>query len=97
MGSVDHRYARHGCVARMPPLVVPTRSSESLERKPMKVSEFLRQYQITGKVPDEVDSELAFWSGWLLASGGRVLIATKEQHFQTAIAAAEFIESRCHE
>jgi hypothetical protein len=62
----------------------------------MKVSEFLRKYQITGSVPQEAeaDSDLCFWAGWLLGSASRSEIRSKEQSIQFAINAAEFIEER---
>lgn len=57
----------------------------------MKVSDFLRQYQITGKVPDDADDPMiAFWAGWLM---GRVQVRDSiEGALDMAIHAAEFIE-----
>lgn len=60
----------------------------------MKVSEFIRQYQITGCVPPGDDSMVAFWAGWLIGSGRRVELRTMEESIEMAAKAAEFIESR---
>jgi len=59
----------------------------------MKVSEWLREYQITGVVPDvDNDRELCFWAGWMI--GGKAQTATKlNDQLELAIKAAEFIES----
>lgn len=62
----------------------------------MKVSEWLRRYQISGEPPLDEDSTLAFWCGWLLASvatGGRIARGDP-RNVEMAIKAAEFIEER---
>lgn len=61
----------------------------------MKVSEWLREYQITGIVPDHKGDHpmLPFWAGWLLGNQGNV-IATSEQRLAAAIQCAEFIEGQ---
>jgi uncharacterized protein YyaL (SSP411 family) len=58
----------------------------------MKVSEWLREYQITGVVPDvDNDRELCFWAGWMI--GGKTQTAvTLNAQLEMAIKAAEFIE-----
>jgi hypothetical protein len=59
----------------------------------MKVSEFLREYQISGLVPETPpdDAMVPFWAGWLL--GHQLRVSTDPEHsFDTAIKAAEFIE-----
>jgi hypothetical protein len=58
----------------------------------VKVSEWLRQYQITGEVPDSESADFAFWCGWLL--GGKTKTATNMgERREMAIKAAEFIEA----
>jgi len=61
----------------------------------MKVSEWLRQYQLTGKVPQNADHPMIpFWAGWLMGRANpinRIEIST-EDTLKTAITAAEFIE-----
>lgn len=62
----------------------------------MKVSEWLREYQLTGKVPDHPDhneAALAFWAGWLIGAGrqGSVVVSLADG-LEMAIKAAEFIE-----
>ena len=61
----------------------------------MKVSEWLREYQITGLVPDHPGENpmLAFWAGWIMGNQGKV-IATSEQRLAAAIQCAEFIEAQ---
>lgn len=66
----------------------------------MKVSEWLRRYQISGEPPLGVegaaDPMLAFWCGWLLAavaSGGRIS-RSDPRNVEMAIKAAIFIEER---
>jgi hypothetical protein len=62
----------------------------------MKVSEWLRQYQITGEVPTAPAGEelIAFWAGYLtgvpIRSGQTV--TTPTERMEMAIKAAEFIE-----
>lgn len=69
----------------------------------MKVSEWLRQYHITGKVPDAADALTAFWAGRLIGASrrsGQILaplpgaqqVALKDS-LEMAIHAAEFIEA----
>ena len=64
------------------------------------MSQWLREYQLTGKVPEVEDRELAFWGGWLLAwSKPRVTIfgdpsKTIEESLIMAIRLAEFIEEQ---
>lgn len=67
----------------------------------MRVSEYLRQYQLTGKLPEkttdnsDVNSMLPFWSGWLVAVGRNSNTATSfDDAREIAIKAAEFIESQ---
>ncbi len=66
----------------------------------MKVSEFLRQYQLTGIVPEERDPVVAIWAGWLT---GHAIVNRSvdvpapqaiELSIETAIRAAEAIEER---
>jgi hypothetical protein len=65
----------------------------------MKVSEWLRKYQITGAVPDEkglsmdsTDAVFAFWCGWLMRE--TMLTRTIDDQLAMAIRAAEFIEAQ---
>ena len=60
----------------------------------MKVSEWLRQYQLTGSVPTAPEGEemLAFWAGWLIGHSRRIELQTLEQGIEQAVQAAEFIE-----
>lgn len=74
----------------------------------MKVSAWLRQYQISGKVPDNADDPMIpFWAGWLIGTSrrsGQILaplpgvpveaqqVALKDA-LEMAILAAEFIEA----
>jgi hypothetical protein len=61
----------------------------------MKVSEFLRQYQIGGQLPDDGGDEmLNFYAGWLIGNAYRGTIRTLDEARDMAIKAAEFIESR---
>lgn len=58
----------------------------------MKVSAWLREYQISGAVPDHGDPVmLAFWAGWLV---GKSDLAIPEQRIEMAIKVAEFIEAQ---
>ena len=61
----------------------------------MKVSAFLREYQLTGKVPTADNPMCAFFAGWLIgnAARGEVVINT-EDAISMAIQAAEFIEEQ---
>ncbi len=68
----------------------------------MKVSDWLRHYQLTGQPAENEDgNELAFWGGWLYSHGQRafgvVVQNPQEAGLQMAIRAAEFIESRARE
>jgi hypothetical protein len=74
----------------------------------VKVSEWLRQYQLTGQIPDDADDPLIpFWAGWLIGASrrsGQILaplpgvpvevqeVALKDAR-EMAIRAAEFIET----
>jgi hypothetical protein len=59
----------------------------------MKVSQFLRQWQILGQVPDgEHQRELAFWAGWLVGHARNGTARTFDEARELAIKAAEFIE-----
>ncbi len=63
----------------------------------MKVSEWLRQYQLTGEVPEVSDSEagpaLAFWAGWLIGPSHSQTAVSMDDRRAMAIKAAEFIET----
>lgn len=60
----------------------------------MKVSQFLHEYQLTGRVPNPPDSMCAFWSGWLIGNGMRGRVQTDpEERLEMAIKAAEYIEA----
>lgn len=64
----------------------------------MKVSEWLREYQLTGAVPEARgdDSMIAFWSGWLIgrsSEANRIERLSDPQNLEMAIKVAEFIES----
>jgi hypothetical protein len=62
----------------------------------MKVSEFIRQWQLTGAVPDTKEPALAFWAGTLIGAGLHThTVVTLEEARTFAIRAAEFIEERC--
>jgi hypothetical protein len=59
----------------------------------LKASEWLREYEVSGAVPDgEGDKVLAFWCGWLIGPGHTALELTKAESISMAIKAAEFIE-----
>ncbi len=64
----------------------------------MKVSEWLKQYQMTGEVPELTDSEhgvlMAFWCGWLIGPSHSQIAVTMDDRRSMAIKAAEFIEER---
>lgn len=61
---------------------------------PMKVSQYLRQWQITEKVPDEGSAELAFIAGWLVGTARQGLTTNHDQAREMAIKIAEFIENQ---
>jgi hypothetical protein len=60
----------------------------------MKVSEFLRKYEITGQVPEPDDPLVSFWAGWLIgcAHGRTDAVGTMAEAVTFARQAAEFIE-----
>lgn len=65
----------------------------------MKVSEFIRQYHISGEIIGYSDSDTptAFWAGWLIGQARDSLkiktgMAPWDQAREMAIRAAEFIE-----
>lgn len=73
----------------------------------MKVSEWLREYQLTGRVPDHPDEEptFAFWCGFLIGAARRErqvepagttederIARGAAQNLEMAIRIAEFIE-----
>ena len=66
----------------------------------MRVSQWIRQWQLTGAVPDEGDTTLAFWAGWLVShaqSTTTVVVGLPnklDEAREMAIRAAEFIEER---
>jgi hypothetical protein len=65
----------------------------------MRVSEWLREYQLTGVVPEcrGDDSMIAFWAGWLTgrsSEGNRIEHLSDPRNLDMAIKAAEFIEGR---
>jgi hypothetical protein len=62
----------------------------------MKVSEWLRTYQIAGQ-PPEIDNppEIAFWCGFLIGMGSRSSTAVSiPEKLEIAIKCAEFIEAQ---
>jgi len=59
----------------------------------VKVSTFLREYSLTGRVPENKDAPMvAFWAGWLMGHGLRIELGTPQEQLEVAIKAAEFIE-----
>jgi len=62
----------------------------------MKLSEFLRQYQLSGELPDDRgDAMLNFWAGWLIGNARNTATVTNfNEAREFAIKAAEFIETR---
>lgn len=63
----------------------------------MKVSEFLRQYQLGGGVPETQktdDPMLPFWAGWMVGASGSRTAVNAEERLEMAIKAAEFIEAQ---
>lgn len=62
----------------------------------MKVSEWLRRYQVSGAAPDgeptPFEREMAFWAGWLMCHGKQGVVRTYDEARDMAIKAAEFIE-----
>lgn len=65
----------------------------------MRMSEWLRQWQISGEVPESggESPELAFWAGWLFGSTGPRVATGMDERREMAIKCAEFIESRARE
>jgi hypothetical protein len=63
----------------------------------MKVSAWLRQWQLTGEVPDlkesERPNEMAFWAGWLTGGQTKTAVSMDDRRAM-AIKAAEFIEEQ---
>lgn len=62
----------------------------------MKVSTWLRQYQLTGEVPEGETAEFSFWCGWLLgqARTSSQVATTLDEQRTMAIKAVEFIEEQ---
>jgi len=59
----------------------------------VKVSEWLRKYQIAGQPPAECDLlETAFWAGWLIGPTHGQIIVPLAERIDMAIRCAEFIE-----
>ena len=62
----------------------------------MKVSDWLKQWQLTGEVPTLKDSEepttMAFWCGWMIGPNHSQTAVTMDDCRAMAIKAAEFIE-----
>lgn len=64
----------------------------------MKVSEFLRQYQLGNGVPDtHGDPEVAMWAGWLFAAAGGIHKPNTGERLEMACQAAEYIEKKARE
>jgi hypothetical protein len=64
----------------------------------MKVSDFLRQYQLSGELPDDGGDEmLNFYAVWLITASYKVTITTIDQARKDAITIAEFIEKRARD
>jgi hypothetical protein len=66
----------------------------------VKVSEWLRRYQITGEPGFDTspDPEIAYWAGWLIGTARRSqTIRDCDDARDMAIRAAEFIEARAKE
>jgi uncharacterized protein YyaL (SSP411 family) len=62
----------------------------------MRMSEWLRQYQLTGIVPETHgdDTMLPFWAGWMYSVSQQGTAVTPAERLEMAIKAAEFIEDR---
>jgi hypothetical protein len=61
----------------------------------MKVSEFLRRYQVDGQLPDDNgDSKLSFFAGWLVSACFMRTHVNLDQARQIAVYVSEFIETR---
>jgi hypothetical protein len=66
----------------------------------VKVSEFLRSWHLSGIVDTskkDAETELAFWSGWLVSRANHGPICNLDQAREMAIKAAEFIEARARD
>jgi hypothetical protein len=64
----------------------------------MKVSEYLRRYQLSGELPDDGgDSMLTFWAGWLTGICYRGTVCDVSQAREMAVKIAEFIEAHVRE
>lgn len=64
----------------------------------MNVSKFLRQWQLTGDVPDAKDPKIAFWAGWLTGTNNVTPSSNNlEESIEMAAKAAEFIEEHARE
>lgn len=64
----------------------------------MKLSVWLRQYQLTGEVPtlkeSEHATEISFWAGWMIGPHHSLTAVTFDERREMAIKAAEFIEAQ---
>jgi hypothetical protein len=60
----------------------------------MKMSEWLRRYQVSGEIPSDegLPPEFAFWAGWLIGRAKQGTVRTYDEAREMAIKAAEFIE-----
>lgn len=64
----------------------------------MKVSEWLRRYQMGDGVPEgDGDSMLAFWCGWMNSHSAQGTAVSHNDRLEMAIRAAEFIEKKAKE
>jgi hypothetical protein len=64
----------------------------------VKVSEYLRRYQLAGEPPDNGgDAMLDFWGGWLCGVCYRGTICDLNQAREMAVKVAEFIEAHARE
>lgn len=61
----------------------------------MKVSEYLREWQLSGQVPEGASTELAFFAGWLVGSAREGMALNLDMGREMAIRVAEFIENQC--
>jgi hypothetical protein len=61
----------------------------------VKVSQWLREYQISGQVPEANEPALlAFWAGWLIGAARHGTVRTLDEARELAIKVAEFIEEQ---
>jgi hypothetical protein len=66
----------------------------------VKVSEFLRQWQLSGQFPiAEAEPAVAFWAGWLVGASEAVVYEVKDfdERRKMAMRCAEFIEQQARE